>query len=48
MAFIDLLRFIRISSANPTSFVLSRPGKHVSLTGDTRSVEDDAGMDLDG
>ncbi|KLO08049.1 hypothetical protein SCHPADRAFT_917036 [Schizopora paradoxa] len=31
VAFIDLLRFIRISSADTTSVVLSRPGKHASL-----------------
>ncbi|KAK1221078.1 translation machinery-associated protein 16 [Marasmius sp. AFHP31] len=29
--YIDLLRFIRISSSNPTSIVVSRPGKHPSV-----------------
>ncbi len=31
VAFIQLLRFIRISSANPGSIVISRPGKHHSM-----------------
>ena len=31
MGYIDLLRFIRINSENPTSAVVSRPGKHQSL-----------------
>lgn len=31
MGYIDLLRFIRINSEDPTSAVVSRPGKHQSL-----------------
>ncbi|SJL03497.1 uncharacterized protein ARMOST_06853 [Armillaria ostoyae] len=31
VAFIQLLRFIRISSVNPGSIVISRPGKHHSM-----------------
>ena len=34
LEYIDLLRFIRISSTDPTSVVVSRPGKHYSLKGD--------------
>ncbi|KAF9266859.1 hypothetical protein L218DRAFT_955965 [Marasmius fiardii PR-910] len=40
VAYIDLLRFIRISSSNPTSIVVSRPGKHVSVTGNGKVAED--------
>ncbi|KAE9391344.1 hypothetical protein BT96DRAFT_888745 [Gymnopus androsaceus JB14] len=48
VAFIDLLRFIRISSANPTSVIVSRPGKHVSITGHpSMALEDNADMELD-
>ncbi|TEB33170.1 hypothetical protein FA13DRAFT_1627220 [Coprinellus micaceus] len=32
VAYIDLLRFIRIFSGEPERFVVSRPGKHVTLT----------------
>ena len=37
-----MLRFIRISSANPTEFVVSKPGKHCSLLkdDDTESPRD--------
>jgi hypothetical protein len=31
VAFIQLLRFIRISSSNPDTAIVSRPGKHPSL-----------------
>lgn len=31
VAYIDLLRFIRIFSGEPDRFVVSRPGKHVTL-----------------
>ncbi|KAF9077911.1 hypothetical protein BDP27DRAFT_1310400 [Rhodocollybia butyracea] len=52
VAFIDLLRFIRISSTSPTTFVVSRPGKHVSITGDVKAGSElESGsveMELDG
>ncbi|KIJ55331.1 hypothetical protein M422DRAFT_23933 [Sphaerobolus stellatus SS14] len=32
VGFLDLLRYIRISSENPSSVVVSRPGKHDSIT----------------
>lgn len=31
MGYIDLLRFIRINSEDPTGVVVSKPGKHQSL-----------------
>ncbi|KAF8518044.1 hypothetical protein BU17DRAFT_76307 [Hysterangium stoloniferum] len=31
VGYLDLLRFIRINSEDPTSVVISRPGKHMSL-----------------
>ena len=31
VGYIDLLRFVRINSEDPTSLVVSRPGKHQSL-----------------
>lgn len=31
VAFVQLLRFIRISSTNPDTAIVSRPGKHPSL-----------------
>lgn len=37
--YIDLLRFIRISSVDPTSVVVSRPGKHMLLTGTDENGE---------
>ncbi|KAG7093600.1 hypothetical protein E1B28_007266 [Marasmius oreades] len=46
IAYIDLLRFIRISSSNPTSVVISRPGKHVSVI-DNRKAADEIEMDQD-
>jgi len=39
VAYIDLLRFIRISSSNPTSVVVSRPGKHPSVRGSHERTE---------
>lgn len=33
VAFIQLLRFIRIFSTDPETFVISRPGKHLSILG---------------
>jgi len=41
-AYIQMLRFIRISSSSPTDFVVSKPGKHYSLHKDvdTESSQD--------
>ncbi|KAJ3755064.1 hypothetical protein EV360DRAFT_50427 [Lentinula raphanica] len=48
VAFIDLLRLIRISSSSPTTFVVSRPGKHFSISKDDAVVQDQsADMVLD-
>jgi translation machinery-associated protein 16 len=33
VAFVQLLRFIRISSTNPDAAIVSKPGKDPSLTG---------------
>ncbi|KAG5647437.1 hypothetical protein DXG03_009367 [Asterophora parasitica] len=42
LAYIQLLRFIRITSTEPDVFVVSRPGKHVSIvpTGPTEEDEE--------
>lgn len=40
-AYIDLLRFLRISSEKPDLLVVSRPGKHASL----KQKADDSVMD---
>ncbi|KAG6916123.1 hypothetical protein DXG01_008354 [Tephrocybe rancida] len=40
VAFMQLLRFIRITSANPDLVVVSRPGRHVSITGVAAKNED--------
>ncbi|KAJ3889273.1 hypothetical protein GG344DRAFT_67262 [Lentinula edodes] len=47
--FIDLLRFIRICSASPNTFVVSRPGKHYSITKDhlAQSLPNSGDMELD-
>ncbi|KAJ3798346.1 hypothetical protein GGU11DRAFT_781217 [Lentinula aff. detonsa] len=48
VAFIDLLRFIRISSASPTTFVVSRPGKHLSVIKDEAVIQSHStDMELD-
>ena len=39
-AYIQLLRFIRISSADPSVAQVSRPGKHFTITR-TEAVDDD-------
>ncbi len=44
MPFIDLLRFIRISSSDTSSVVISRPGKHFSLTSTTPDTSLDTEM----
>ncbi|KAF5388716.1 hypothetical protein D9757_004782 [Collybiopsis confluens] len=46
VAFIDLLRFIRISSTSPETVVVSRPGKHVSLA-ENISEMSEARMEMD-
>ncbi|KAF8956928.1 hypothetical protein BDZ97DRAFT_1848946 [Flammula alnicola] len=48
VAFIQLLRFIRIFSTDPELALVSRPGKHVSIIGDgkTTVVDGDETMDL--
>jgi translation machinery-associated protein 16 len=40
-AFTELLRFIRISSSLPLKIVVSKPGKHLSITGSTTSIPAD-------
>ncbi|KAJ3908107.1 hypothetical protein F5879DRAFT_408510 [Lentinula edodes] len=47
--FIDLLQFIRICSASPNTFVISRPGKHYSITKDplAQSLPNSGDMELD-
>jgi translation machinery-associated protein 16 len=47
-AYTQMLRFIRISSSNPTEFVVSKPGKHYSLCNDTKSSPQDQDMDITG
>jgi len=47
MPFIDLLRFIRISSSNTSSVVISRPGKHFSLTSTTPDTSLDTEMAIE-
>ncbi|KAF7796332.1 hypothetical protein EIP86_007509 [Pleurotus ostreatoroseus] len=46
-AFLKQLRFIRISSSNPESFTLSRPGLHPSLKSPEQSQPHDAEMAVD-
>jgi translation machinery-associated protein 16 len=53
VGYIDLLRFIRINSEDPTSGVVSRPGKHQSLLqhgdvdmGETIEPSQDEGVGL--
>lgn len=41
MAFIQLLRFIRIFSGEPEVTVVSRPGKHLSITGASEPIQND-------
>jgi translation machinery-associated protein 16 len=49
VAYLQLLRYIRISSTDPTSFVISKPGKHVLITGDqTNDPAVITDMDVDG
>ena len=45
-AYIQMLRFIRISSSNPTEFVVSKPGKHYSLRKDDE-IESPQDQDMD-
>ncbi|KAK7466409.1 translation machinery-associated protein 16 [Stygiomarasmius scandens] len=45
VAFIDLLRFIKINSTNPQSAVVIKPGKHVTIIEDTSN--NDRGKDAE-
>ncbi|PPQ90766.1 hypothetical protein CVT25_010155 [Psilocybe cyanescens] len=47
VAFIQLLRFIRIFSTDHQLALVSRPGKHLSITGSTTVPDNDA-MDITG
>ena len=46
LAFIQLLRFIRISSTEPEVAVLSKPGKHFSILESTTVSEGGDAMDV--
>ncbi|KAF8817532.1 hypothetical protein BYT27DRAFT_7199066 [Phlegmacium glaucopus] len=46
LAFIQLLRFIRISSSEPEVVVLSKPGKHLSILESTTVSEGGDAMDV--
>ena len=46
LAFIQLLRFIRISSSEPNVVVLSKPGKHLSILESTTVTEGGDAMDV--
>jgi translation machinery-associated protein 16 len=49
VAYLQLLRYIRISSTDPTSFVVSKPGKHALITEDQKNESAlSADMDVDG
>ncbi|KAF9462887.1 hypothetical protein BDZ94DRAFT_1260097 [Collybia nuda] len=41
VAFIQLLRFIRIFSGEPEVALVSKPGKHLSITGVSESIQQD-------
>lgn len=41
LAFTELLRFIRIFSFQPDTIVVSKPGKHFSITGSNKSMPPD-------
>ncbi|KAL0565902.1 translation machinery-associated protein 16 [Marasmius crinis-equi] len=45
VAYIDLLRFIRISSSNPTAYAVSRPGKHPSVAGSAEGTTEEMEVD---
>jgi len=47
VAYIQLLRFIRISGAHPTSFIISKPGQHHSLQESVTSQAMDETIDHD-
>jgi translation machinery-associated protein 16 len=48
-AYVQMLRFIRISNANPEALVVSKPGKHYSLRGiDDPAASKDQNMDAAG
>jgi translation machinery-associated protein 16 len=46
LGFIQLLRFIRISSSKPEVVVLSKPGKHSSILESTTVSESNDAMDI--
>lgn len=46
LGFIQLLRFIRISSSEPEVAVLSKPGKHFSILESTTNSEGRDAMDI--
>ena len=46
LGFIQLLRFIRISSSEPEVAVLSKPGKHLSILESTTISESGDAMDI--
>jgi translation machinery-associated protein 16 len=46
LGFIQLLRFIRISSSDPEVVVLSKPGKHFSILESTTISEGGGAMDV--
>jgi len=43
IAFTELLRFIRIFSSQPDIFVVSKPGKHLSITNSNKCMGTDGG-----
>lgn len=43
VAYLDLLRFVRIFSTDTTRTIISRPGKHVSIVGSSQ----DQAMDVE-
>ena len=45
-AFVQLLRFIRVSSADPYLALVSRPGKHFSIIGSEAGADGES-MDMD-
>ncbi len=44
--FVQQLRFIRISSSNPTSFTISKPGKHPALKAKTDTAANAAQQEM--
>jgi translation machinery-associated protein 16 len=44
-AYVQMLRFVRISSENPAVVIVSRPGKHVTLKEAKKTEEDKMDQD---